>query len=326
MSTTTPTPTASTTVPAGQTRPVGVFGGTCDALFTVDEVSAAVGAVVTSSERARAVSLVLDPSWAAVPARGGIDCLWSENESLTGAYFSAVVLAAASVTTVHADEVYCYGADVVDPAQSGSCRVSATDGGYWLSAVVYTAVGTINDDTRTAVATLLTTFSGRARAAGTPVAVVTPSGAWKREDCAALSDTAHVTDAISSPGLTVSSADTASGEAAEGRYAALGSAGVFACSWSQSPAPAGQIESFSIILLPGGSWAQEDVARETGAETVSIPGVDLVTRIPNEAGGYTFDAFDGVNWLRLSTNASTKSDLDQLTPAIPALVNALNAA
>ncbi|WP_243013004.1 hypothetical protein [Cryobacterium zhongshanensis] len=292
----------------------------------MDEVRAAVGADVTSRATARASSLSGDPSFAAVPARGGIDCQWSENETLTGAYVSAVVVAAASVTNVHADEVYCYGMDVVDPAQSGSCRVSATVGGYWLSAVVYTALGTTNEDTRKAVATLLGTFSGRALAAGTPDAAVTPSGAWKREDCAALSDIAHVTDAISSPGLTVLSADTSGGEAAEGRYAAISTAGVFACGWSQSPTPAGQIESFSIILLPGGSWAQEDVARKTGAEIVSIPGVELVIRIPNEGGGYTFDVFDGVNWLQLSTNTSVEADLDQLIPGIPALVNALNAA
>ncbi|WBM79585.1 hypothetical protein KIV56_14915 [Cryobacterium breve] len=313
-------------MPAGQTRPAGVFGGTCAAVFTVDEVGAAVGAAVASSETARNVLLAGDPAFAAVPARGGIDCLWSENESLTGAYVAAVVLAAASVKNVHADEVSCYGADVPDPAQSGSCRVSATVGGYWLSAVVHTAVGTINDDTRTAVATLLATFSGRARAAGTPVTVVTPSGAWQREDCATLSDAAHVTDAISSPGLTVLSGDTAGGEAAQGRYSALESAGVFACSWSQSPTPTGQIGSFSIILLPGGSWAQGDVALKTGAKVVSISGVERATRIPNEGGGYTFDVFDGVNWLQLSTNATTESDLDRLTPAIPALVNALNAA
>ncbi|MDY7526811.1 MULTISPECIES: hypothetical protein [unclassified Cryobacterium] len=292
----------------------------------MDEVAAAVGTHVTSWAAARASSLAENPYYAVVPARGGIDCQWSVEESPTSAYLSAVVVAAASVPTDTVDQIACYGADVADSAESGACRISATVAGYWLSADVYTAVGTVNEDARNAATKLVATFSGRALAAGTPEVAATPIGAWEREDCAALSTAADITHAVSSPGLAVRSNDSEGTEGSEGRFAAKTSTGAFACGWSQSPIPEGQIGSFSVIALPGGAWAQEDIARTTGAEKVSIPGVDGVIRIPNEAGGYTFDVFDGVNWLQLSADISAESNLDQLIPAIPALVNVLNAA
>ena len=67
------------------------------------------------------------------------------------------------------------------------------------------------------------------------------------------------------------------------------------------------------------------LATDIGGEWAYLP-MGPVYNWSGRSPKYTFDVFDGVNWLQLSTNATTESDLDRLTPAIPALVNALNAA
>lgn len=315
-STASPNPTPTST-PNGVSAPAQVFGGDCASVYSAAELSATVGIALEPRPRT-----VFDPSGSAVAARGGLECLWSAQADREGASVSAVILNSTQVAGADADETYCYGANTVDPAQAGACRISVTAGALWLSGVVYTPLGTTNTETRAAVASLTATFRSRATPAAAPDVSPAVTARWSRMDCGALSDSAQIAAAVQSPALVVSDADTSGGESPDGRYAAITAADVFACAWSQDDLP-GQPSAFGIEVLPGGAWELDAIARLQGAEDMVVPGVERVIRLPGGAPqDVLVNAFDGVNWLQMTAKSA---DLDRLAPALPALITALNA-
>jgi hypothetical protein len=332
-----PTPTrpaAAAPAPSGPTAPDQVLDGDCSALFPDAVVSELLGTTVAARE------LFLDsPITHAVPTLGGLDCEWTApagaDGAVTAASLRAVVLSSqvlsgtaqdSVILAAGTEDVSCVtGVITASSVDAGACSFTARAGELWLSGVVYSPAGTPEDGIRSAVATLSDEF--RALPTGDAVAPAvpkTPAGgtAWVPPACGDLSAAAGVTETLHSPDLVGNDVDTTGGsDSAAGIQAAQAGAEVFACAWYHSgPAPAGQLDGFSIQGLPGGAWAQDRVLALPGARVVDVPGADLAVRVPTAVGHDTLDVFDGVNWLQISR----ADGLEPVLPVLPALLDALN--
>ena len=301
--------------------PAQIFGGDCARLFTDDVVGTALGTGMTLQ-----TEFDDSPNMNAVPTLSGLECTWAEPAALTEgipvAGLSAVVLSTTAAVT-SPDSVTCYSGVVTMSSDAQStCRFAITAGDVWLSGTVFGSAGATEDDLRTSVATLSADFTALP-ASEAPVPAL-PAGAWRPPVCTDLSENAGVSSALASPDLSAGDVDTSGGEWADGAYAANSGAGVFACSWYQTgQTPDGQVDGFSIQALPGGAWAEAQARALPGATVVTIPGVELAVHVPPPAEGYeTLDVFDGPNWLQVTR----ATGLDPVLPAVPGLIDALNAA
>lgn len=314
------TDTADTAVAqADPAAPVQVLDGDCSALLSDADVSALLGADVSVQ-----TGFIDAPSSNAVQTVGGLTCTWAEPVPATGVSLTAVVVGATAVPATMADDTTCYESSIgASTDMASACSFGVTAGPLWLTGVAATAAGTGEDDTRAVVSALSDAFT--ALDAAEPAAP-TAAAVWPVTGCSDLSEAAGVPAVLQSPDLVVSDADSGGAERPAGITAAATAAGVIACSWYQTgEVSAGQSSGFNLEALPGGAWAQAQVQSLPGASVVDIPEVDLAVRVPMDEAttGVTevLNVFDGVNWLQVSA----PQPVEELAPAVTALVAALNA-
>jgi hypothetical protein len=317
-------PSTVPTMPPATPEPARVLDGSCSTLFPETVFSDAAVRDALGESVAEYAPFLDAPNLHAVPTLGGLDCHWRAAGGYSGAASVTAVVLAGSLTDTN-DSVTCEaGAVTMDPEGASACRFEFTAGGLWLSGHVVPRPGTAESDTRAAVAALGDAFRALPpRGSGTvPLPAALPDGAWLPPHCAELADAAAVTVTLASPDLLVSDLQTSGSESVPGVHAANGAAGVFACAWFRSgDEPAGAVDGFSVLALPGGAWAQSRVLAVPGAEVVDLPGVDLAVRMPTAEGHDLIDVFDGVNWMQLGGLGS----LDAVLPVVPDLVDALDA-
>lgn len=311
------TPTPDIARESGLAGPAQVLDGDCSALLTDETVSGLLGADVAVQ-----TGFIDEPSSNAVQTVGGITCTWAEAVPGTGVSLTAVVVGTTAVPATTADDTTCYEASIGTSAEMASaCLFGVTVGPLWLTGVATTAAGTGEDDTRAVVRAVSDAFS--ALDAAEPAAPAA-AAVWPVTGCSELAEAADISAVLNSPDLVVSGADSGGAERPAGITAAA--AGVIGCSWYQDGAtPAGQSSGFNLEALPGGAWAQAQVQALPGAAVVAIPDVDLAVRVPMDEAttgvSEVLNVFDGVNWLQVSA----PQPVEELAPAVTALVAALNA-
>lgn len=319
-----PTPisraTASATpTPAMLTAPAQVFSGDCSAVQTDAEASIALGVGMTATPRTDPDT----PRAAAVAQAGGVSCDWAQNASASAATLSAVVLPATLMTASDDPEPYCYasgdGSSTDTNVMRPACRFNLTASGFWLSGVMYTELGSTEDDVRSAISRLADGFSATAATAPAFTASPIDDAAWPGAvDCAGLATAASVTAVL--PGWTASPGNSR-GEMPEGYLRAATAAGFTSCLWSPPADSAGEIAGFESLMLPGGAWALDGVA---GGGELTVADVERAFLV-NSDTYVTLEIFDGPNWLEIGFNPTTQPVDELFAPAAGALVQALNA-
>jgi hypothetical protein len=318
-------PSSLTPTPTPTPTSVQVFGGSCDSVLGTAAVSSALG--VTEVPR---TVIPAEPYTLATVDFGGTLCDWSQNTTGdNGAFLNAVVLGAASGVPVAKNDIYCYGPTAKSATSQGACSFSNTAAGYWITGVLYTAVGTTNSAAKAAVQNLTAVFAANAASAaasGASAAPAVPVGVWSHTaDCEGISTTSKVAAALASPGLKVQDSDTEPGEMPAGYAASLRSAGVYACSWDQtaSTVPAGQIAEFTATVLPGGGPMSTVVAALPGASSVQVTGAAHAYVLSDAQPSTDLDVFAGSNMLQLNFDRS--ATVARMSSAASSLIAALDA-
>jgi hypothetical protein len=311
-----PTPTPAAAVQA--------FGGSCDSVLGTAAVSSALG--VTEVPR---MVIPDEPYTLATVDYGGTPCHWSQNTTGdNGAFLNAVVLSAASGVPVATNDISCYGSTAKSATSQGACSFSNSAAGYWITGVLYTAVGTTNSAAKAAVQNLTAVFAANSAsaAASGASAPAAPAGVWSHTaNCDGISTTSKVATALASPGLKVQDSDTEPGEMPGGYAASLRAAGVYACAWGQtaSSVPAGQIAEFTATVLPGGGSLSTVVAALPGASRVQVTGAAHSYVLSDAQLSTDLDVFAGSNMLQLNFDKS--ATVARMSSAASSLIAALDA-
>jgi hypothetical protein len=311
------------TAPALAPRaPTQILEGDCSALFPETAFSHPAMAEVLGENAVHEDPFLDAPNLQAVPTLGGLDCTWwGAGKDAEAASVTAVVLSRSFAGDAE-DSVTCEVGAVTMPDDTSTCRFGFVAGSLWLSGTVLPRSGTPERDTRAAVAVLGEAFRTLSSEISVAASGPLPDGAWTPPACSELSAAAAVTSTLNSPDLLVSDVQTSGSESVPGVHAANDAAGVFACAWFRSgEEPAGAVDGFSVLSLPGGAWAESRALAVPGAAVVDLPGVDLAVRMPTAEGHDLIDVFDGVNWVQVGGTGS----LEAVLPAIPDLVDALDA-
>jgi hypothetical protein len=324
--------TPATSTPAKYTPAAQVFGGACDAALSDAQVGVALG---TSMAKSALDESIATPESSAAAVIGGLECDWRHDASATSAQLQIDVIPSAAAAPPTAAAPYCYGSDGGTSGQ-GSCRFSSggtasasgTASGSWISGVVYTQAGSTNAVALAAAKRLITQFAKNAASSVAFVPAAAVAGVWSHSmTCAGLAGKSQVSAALTGTGMVVAPSN-GTPEQPAGHLSALTAAGYVGCSWAKpgriDPAAAGTVGDFEIQVLPGGAWAQAQVAAEPGATKVDIPGVGSAVLV-NSDNMVMLNVFDGPNWLTLMSNSTTPVDLSYGGVAA-ALVASLNEA
>jgi hypothetical protein len=301
-----PVPTASATAKptVGSQQ---VFGGDCSALLTSAQVSAIMGSSLTLEPE----MTVANSGESVLPVlmRGGMRCTYSAATTKDPTVLYFVVLP----ESAKVEDPNCYGTN-----SAPACSFGSVASGLWISGVAYGPKGTTTASLTQKIDMVESDFAAKA-ATQKPVAVVTPTGAWKGTSCKALGAAANLADVLADPGLTVSSGNGPA-ESPQGYYTAVAKVGQTACIWESDSPPKGGIAELDVTILPGGSFARTQFENLPGAATLVASGTDGGVYTTTD-GFTTYTVFSGTNLLQLTTRHAPTV---QLSRAASALVQALN--
>jgi hypothetical protein len=291
-------PAASPT-PAPVTAPERVFDGSCAAVPAAD-LSVDFGVTVTPLE----AEWDRDPEYIAVAHAGGIRCVWGDSPAADSVWLSVVVLPTSVLGEPDQFEPEC--------TEGYGCVFSADLEGFSLFGVLVNHTATV-DATTAAYEAVSARFSAAVSAEEQP-APYAADGAWpKGVACETLDQQGLVGAAIGAAGAA---AYPWGGDAEPnpGVYRAGEGAGVTQCGWND----AGE-QSVKLSVLPGGAWAEEDVAAAAGATPVTVEGASAAYAV-----GDRLHVFSGSNWLVMTIDPA--KPLDPLYPAAASLIGELDAA
>ncbi len=291
----TPTPTPTQERETGLVAPAQVFGGDCEALFTVAELSDILGMTLTGPRKMS----IADDHTPYVEEHGGVFCSWTSTTFQGG-----VVLVGLPEGAV--DYAPPVGCDIQAEGMGSGCTLESVKNGIRISGAVSRA-----DNDRAAVeaaqSALLELFAERAERAIVAPVPLPAVGAWAwPSNCDAIVAAA---DFSAVPGLGGSVQSYSGGTDAyypPAEIALLGSYGPPIC-----VVRSGDV-SIDFTALGGARWAETEVATMPGATTLAVDGIDSVMLSPTNYGKTRVDAFDGPNWVTFSVlHASNAGTLAQ---------------
>lgn len=279
----------------GLTRPAGVFGGQCDALFSDAELEAVMGEPL--SLKANHFS-DLWGTGGVIDQSGGLMCTWLGNASRV----IAVVLPEAAIDEPLAE----HACDVGDRHDSfrGLCGLEQVTNGILLSADVSAEVDA--ETVRTQRDALRLIFIERAAEQPAALVPIPAVGAWVLPpDCESVVAGA---DLSAIPGLGAGSTGGPGGG-----YGKEGPPAEFAIAGGWSPPSCtiiGEGEGVYVDFVPIGGyrWKEQEVAARSDATPVVLEGIDSAYSVPGYFEGTTFVyAFSGPNMLLFSVRYMTNA-------------------
>lgn len=288
----------------GLTQPRQVFDGDCGALFTEDELGAALGATVSLA----APDDLFDNEGIINQQNGGLRCGWYSDPY--AAFVDVLVVPAAAVDY---DEPTGCGAYL----ESGvpACPLEAVAGGIRISGLVASSTGDISA-IESATESLRLLFEQRAtpeNAAPVPLPAV---GSWAYPvNCEAI---VAASDFSAVPGLGSASLGYTGAGGSDAYYPRAVSA-----LWGASGLPHCGIEGESVSLdfdaFGGGRWKEAELSASP-ATKLPVDGVDAVYATALGDGSSRINVFDGPNWLQFTVKFTKNAG-----PIATQLVTALDA-
>ena len=317
----TPTPSAATSTPtptadAGLQAPNQVFGADCEAALTSAQISDVLGETVTTEDTTPNASVEF-----AVAQAGGVSCNWA-GDGEDGTRLISTILPAALLPPEIELTPFCEGTEE-GVGGRGNCNFELVSSGMWLSGILVTGPGTVNNDARAAITALSDHFAANASAAAEFNVSAAAPGTWPpmaQTDCGTLAASAPVTTALA--GSSITGVLEGWGGGVSGLFVAGDAAQLSTCVWTGTTAD-GQYVDVGTYILPGAAWAQASVAQRPGAEEVDVAGLERVISVPGELSA-ELHVFDGDNWLQISAVGDSTRSLDTLGPLAVAWVTALN--
>lgn len=264
----------------GLTRPAGVFGGQCDALFSDAELQGAMGESLSLGANHW---VELWGGTGLVDQAGGLMCTWDGDESRV----IALALPEAAVDY----EPSFNGCSETHDSSYLSCWIDAVVNGTRLSAQV-----TLNEDEATVVAAsdaLLGVFTDKA-AERTPVPIPIPAvGSWALPpDCVAVVDGS---DFSAVAGLGAGATGTAGYGYGKDSPQAWRE---FSKAWMPPTCVIlGEGAEVEFVPIGGSRWREEGVAARSDATVLPLDGIEASYAIPYVDGLTLVYAFDGPNML-----------------------------
>ena len=317
----TPTPSASTststpTADAGLQAPNQVFEADCEAALSSAQIGDVLGETVTTEDTTANSGVEF-----AVAQAGGVSCNWT-GEGDDGPRLISILLPAALLPPEMSLTPFCEGTEEGSGGR-GNCNFELVSSGMWLSGILATGPGTVNNDARAAITALSDQFDANASTAAKFSASAAAPGLWPpmaQTDCGTLTASAPVTAALA--GSSITGVLEGWGGGVSGLFVAGDAAELSTCVWTGTTAD-GQYADVGTDILPGAAWAQASVAQRPGAEEVDVAGLERVIRVPGELST-ELHVFDGANWLQISAVGDSTRSLDTLGPLAVAWVTALN--
>ena len=284
-----PAQTTSPTEPAEQERETGlvppaqVFGGSCDALVTTDELTQISGMPMQFVEP----SAFGGVPYPYVPQHGGIECTWTTVGDSQSGVVTFIALPAEAVE--YSASTAC---DVFTDSDEPGCALEAVQNGIRISGAVFQYGSDPSAQQQTQKA-ILDLFAQRATVEAAAPVPLPAQGAWAWPvNCAAVVDAG---DFSAVPGLGAA----ATGEQSGGSDAYYPAAEV--ALWGGFSPPYCNVYSGDVYVtfyaLGGGRWAEASVTAVPGATSVPVEGIDVVVQSPGYSGLTRVDVFDGPNWL-----------------------------
>lgn len=275
----------------GLVAPARVFGGDCAALFSVDDVSKAVGVRVALEDFGTNARGSGSGDEAVIEQLGGIQCAWRADTMPSNYAVAWFVLFPLGALDFETPDAPCGHAPWEEDTVV-NCFVDEVRNGIRITGLMV-GDGAIATSIEPARAELLALFAERATKAMTAQIPIPAVGAWALPwECQAVVSAA---DFSSVPGL----GSTAHGEGLGGRGGVLplafgylhGEDGVGACSI------VGESATVDFVALGGMRWKGAAVTAAADTVTLGIDGLDSVLASKNPDGGYAVEVLDGPNWL-----------------------------
>ena len=310
--TSTPTPTANAALQA----PNQVFAADCEAALTSAQLGDALGQTVSTEDTTPNSSVEFT-----VAQAGGVSCNWT-GAGDDGPRLISTILPAALLPPETGMTPFCEGTEE-GAGGRGNCNFELVSSGMWLSGILVTGPGTVNDDARAAITALSDQFAANASAAAEFSASAAAPGTWPpmaQTDCGTLAASAPVATALA--GTSITGVLEGWGGGVSGLFAAGDAAQLSTCVWTGTTAD-GQYVDVGTYILPGAAWAQASVAQRPGAEEFDVAGLERVISMPGELST-ELHVFDGANWLQISAVGDSTRSPDTLGPLAVAWVSALN--
>lgn len=287
----------------GLVQPKQVFGGDCTKLFTIGELSAAMGTSMTVI----APDQIFDNSGIVDEQNAALRCAW---ESTPYAVVDVLVYPSVAVTYDKPSECGQFTESAID-----ACPIETTVNGIAISGVEGIADGDAAV-VSAAQATLLSLFADRATPENSAAVPIPAAGSWAYPvNCEAIVAAAVLSGV---PGLGASSTGYTGAGGSDAYYPAA-----VVALWGPTGLPHCGIQGESVYLdfdaFGGGRWKEAELSAAP-AVPLAVDGVDAVYVLPLSDGRFRINAFDGPNWLQFDVGFTENAG-----PIAAALVTSLDA-
>jgi len=302
----TPTPTPTQAPETGETVPLRVFDAHCDEVFDAADLTGIMGNAVTLRD---------SPGTAyELSQAGGINCIWRNDDYSALANFDLLPAASLSPTDESAE---CQESEEENPG-FWRCDVEHATNGIRISGFFLFPGAESTSAANAAVADVVSLFDESATPAQAAPVPIPAADAWTNPvDCEGLADAIDIAAIFNdTPGLDyyVGGTDAPPSPA---RVELWGDTFGLSCGWgtpeelTKNQLASGMTQSFSVFVLGGGAWAQDEEAEREGAVDIELGDFDRVIRSrvgtgeTGYEGGYRYSIIDGPNFLQVFT-PSTK--------------------
>ena len=324
----TPTPVAIQQPETGLVQPAQVFGGDCDSIFSINELTDILG---SSAMPTGVPENTGDASVFLTAQSGGLTCSWASSDYANGIVITVVPAALLPLTTAEACAKDPYDSAGVECAMEAESNETRLSGKVWFA-----KAGARN---KTKTAKLVSIFDEKAAATEPVPLPIANADSWSNPvECSILEPLLDNPTMLGGTGdLQIyqgNGSDVYFTPAEHVLYGFDDKADQVACAFTtadpnreltKAEIKAGKISEISFSLVGGAAWVEDELSGWDGAKKISIDGIDSAYLVTNGDESGTFECvvvFDGPNMLSASTAVGGAK---KTFASIALVVEALNA-